>query len=140
MLSFYEHLLTMEWQPMSTVKLPHRAAVWVGSAASCLLAASQAVAHAKLEAATPAADSTVDAPKIIQVHFSEAVEASLSRLRLAAGGDIAIAVVPMNDTEDPTTLSIRPIAGLKPGIYTVTWSVVADDGHRTRGTYSFTVR
>ena len=124
---------------MSTVKLPDRAAVWVGCAASCLLAASQAVAHAKLEAATPAADSTVDAPKIIQVH-SEAVEASLSRLRLAAGGDIAIAVVPMNDTEDPTTLSIRPIAGLKPGIYTVTWSVVADDGHRTRGTYSFTVR
>jgi copper resistance protein C len=140
MLSFYEHLLTMELQPMSTVKLPDRAAAWVGCAASCLLAASQAVAHAKLEAATPAADSTVDAPKIIQVHFSEAVEASLSRLRLAAGGDIAIAVVPMNDTEDPTTLAIRPIAALKPGIYTVTWSVVADDGHRTHGTYSFTVR
>lgn len=125
---------------MSTVRIPHRTSVWVGSAASCLLAASQAVAHAKLEAETPAADSTVAAPKVIQLHFSEAVEASLSRLKLAAGGDIAIAVVPMNDAEDPTTLSIRPIAALKPGIYTVTWSVVADDGHRTRGTYSFTVR
>jgi methionine-rich copper-binding protein CopC len=53
---------------------------------------AQAVAHAKLEAATPTADSTADAPKIIQLHFSEAVEASLSRLKLAAGGDIAIAV------------------------------------------------
>jgi methionine-rich copper-binding protein CopC len=125
---------------VSTVRIPHHAAVWVGSAASCLLAVSQAVAHAKLEAAMPAADSTVDAPKVIELHFSEAVEASLSRLKLAAGGDIAIAVVPMNDAEDPTTLSIRPIAALKPGIYTVTWSVVADDGHRTRGTYSFTVR
>ena len=51
---FYEHLLTMELQPVSTVRIPDRAAVWVGSAASCLLAASQAVAHAKLEAATPA--------------------------------------------------------------------------------------
>lgn len=140
MLCLYEPLLTMELQPVSTVRIPHRAAVWVGSAASCLLAASQAVAHAKLEAETPAADSTVDAPKVIQLHFSEAVEASLSRLKLAAGGDIAIAAVPMNDAEDPTTLSIRPIAALKPGIYTVTWSVVAEDGHRTRGTYSFTVR
>jgi methionine-rich copper-binding protein CopC len=104
------------------------------------MAASQAVAHAKLEAETPAADSRVDAPKVIQLHFSEAVEASLSRLKLAANGDTAIAVVPMNDAEDSTTLSIRPIAALKPGIYTVTWSVVADDGHRTSGTYSFTVR
>jgi methionine-rich copper-binding protein CopC len=140
MLCFYEHPLIMELQPMSTVKIPDRTAVWIGSAASCLLAASQAVAHAKLEAATPAADSTVDAPKVIQLHFSEAVEASLSRLKLAAGGDIAIAIVPMKDTKDPTTLSIRPIAALKPGTYTVTWSVVADDGHRTRGTYTFTVR
>src|ERR1700692_1616168 len=112
MLCFYEHILTMELQPMSTVKLPDRAAVWVGSVASCILAASQAVAHAKLEAAPPAADSTVNAPKRIPLHFSEAVEASLSRLKLAAGGDIAIAVVPMNDTKDPTTLSIRPIAAL----------------------------
>jgi copper resistance protein C len=124
---------------MSTVRITKRTAVWIGSAASCLLAASQAVAHAKLQAETPAADSTVEAPKVIQLHFSEAVEASLSRLKLA-GGDIAIAVVPVNDTADPTTLSIRPIAALKPGTYTVTWSVVADDGHRTRGTYSFTVR
>ena len=125
---------------MTTVKITKRTAVWIGSAASCLLAASQAVAHAKLQAETPAADSTVEAPKVIQLHFSEAVEASLSRLKLATGGDIAIAVVPMNGAEDTTTLSIRPIAALKPGIYTVTWSVVADDGHRTRGTYSFTVR
>ena len=139
MLCFYEHLLTMELQPMSTVKIRKRTAVWIGSAASCLLAASQAVAHAKLQAETPAADSTVEAPKVIQLHFSEAVEASLSRLKLA-DGDIVIAVVPVNDTGDPTTLSIRPIAALKPGTYTVTWSVVADDGHRTRGTYSFTVR
>ena len=124
---------------MSTVKITKRTAVWIGSAASCLLAASQAVAHAKLQAETPAADSTVEAPKVIQLHFSEAVETSLSRLKLA-GGDIAIAVAPVNDTGDPTTLSIRPIAALKPGTYTVTWSVVADDGHRTRGTYSFTVR
>ena len=124
---------------MSTIIFTKRTAVWIGSAASCLLAASQAVAHAKLQAETPAADSTVEAPKVIQLHFSEAVEASLSRLKLA-GGDIAIAVMPVNDTGDPTTLSIRPIAALKPGTYTVTWSVVADDGHRTRGTYSFTVR
>jgi methionine-rich copper-binding protein CopC len=46
----------------------------------------------------------------------------------------------MNDTKDPATLSIMPNTTLKAGIYKVTWRVVSDDGHKTQGTFSFTVQ
>jgi methionine-rich copper-binding protein CopC len=29
---------------------------------------------------------------------------------------------------------------LAPGVYTVTWHALAKDGHKTNGTYSFTVQ
>ena len=125
---------------MRTLKILLRAAPWMSAAAVVLLAASPANAHAKLESATPAADSTVSAPKVIQVHFSEAVESKLSSLKLATSDGSAIASMAMNDAKDPAALAIMPTATLAPGRYTVTWSVVSDDGHKTHGTFSFTIQ
>ncbi len=39
---------------------------------------------------------------------------------------------------DRRTLSV-PLKPLAPGNYTVRWAVVAEDGHRTEGSYTFTV-
>jgi methionine-rich copper-binding protein CopC len=125
---------------MITTKILRRTAVLTGIVTSLLLAAAQASAHAKLESTTPAADSTVGPPKTIQVHFSEAIETKLSSLKLAASDGTAVAVMSMNDAKDPATLSIMPNATLKPGAYKVTWSVVSDDGHKTQGTFRFTVQ
>lgn len=116
----------------------------VGTLASMAIAfvvgASVASAHAKLTSTTPIADSTVSSPKVIQVHFNEAVEVKMSSLKLATTDGTAVAVMAMNDAKDPATLSIMPSVPLKAGLYKVTWSAVTDDGHKVQGTFSFTVQ
>jgi methionine-rich copper-binding protein CopC len=97
-------------------------------------------AHAKLDSTIPAANSTVSSPKVIQVHFNEAVETKMSSVKLAMSDGMSVPVMAMNDAKDPATLSIMPSTPLKAGIYTVTWSAVTDDGHKTQGTFSFTVQ
>lgn len=125
---------------MITMKILRRATVWTGIATSLLWAAAQASAHAKLESTTPAADSTVSSPKTIQVHFSEAIETKLSSLKLTTSDGSAVAVMRMTDVKDPATLSIMLNSTLKPGVYKATWNVVSDDGHKTHGTFTFTVK
>lgn len=125
---------------MITTKILRRTAVLAGVACSFLFAGSQASAHAKLESTTPAADSTVGSPQTIQVHFSEAIETKLSSLKLTTSDGAAVPVMSMNDAKDPATLSIMPNATLKPGAYKVAWSAVSADGHKTQGTFGFTVQ
>jgi methionine-rich copper-binding protein CopC len=43
------------------------------------------------------------------------------------------------DTTDPKLLEVD-VPQLAPGTYRVTWSVVARDGHRTSGDYTFTIK
>jgi methionine-rich copper-binding protein CopC len=116
----------------------------VGALASIAIAfivgASLASAHAKLTSTTPLADSTVSSPKLIQVHFNEAVEVKMSSLKLATSDGTAVAAMAMNDAKDPATLSIMPNMPLKAGLYKVTWSAVTDDGHKVQGAFSFTVQ
>ncbi|MGO8857946.1 MAG: copper homeostasis periplasmic binding protein CopC [Steroidobacteraceae bacterium] len=125
---------------MITTKTLRRAAALAGITATLLVAASQASAQAKLESTTPKAESTVNSPNMIVVHFSESIKTKLSSLKLTMGDGTAVSVMSMNDTKDPATLSIMPNTTLKAGIYKVTWSVVSDDGHKTQGSFSFTVQ
>lgn len=125
---------------MTIKKLARHAAAVASGAACLLLAASQANAHAKLISVVPAADSTVAAPQMIQVHFDEAIEVKLSHLKLTMSDGTAIAVMSMNDAKDPSTLSIMPNSPLKPGAYTAAWSIVSDDGHKETGIFKFTVK
>jgi methionine-rich copper-binding protein CopC len=37
-------------------------------------------------------------------------------------------------------LSVPVIGTLQPGIYTVEWHALSTDGHKTTGSYSFTVK
>lgn len=108
--------------------------------AACLLLAAQAGAHAKLLSVVPAADSAGPSPQLIQVHFNEAVEVKLSKLTLATSAGVAVSIMGMNEAKDPSTLSIMPNAKLVPGVYTASWSVVTDDGHKESGSFKFTVK
>ena len=99
-----------------------------------------AQAHAKLQSTVPPADASVSSPNLIQVHFNEAVEPKMSGIKLAASDGTSVPVMSMNDAKDPATLSVKPSAPLKAGLYRVTWRAVTDDGHKTQGTFSFTVR
>ena len=121
-------------------RFARQAAVIVGAAASLLLVAANANAHAKLLSVVPKANSTVAPPKMIQAHFNEAIEVKLSSLKLAMNDGTAVAVMGMNEAKDPSTLSIMPNSTLKPGVYTATWSVVTDDGHKETGLFKFTVK
>ncbi len=125
---------------MNKLQRLYRATALTGLALSLGSVASLAQAHAKVESTLPAADSSVSSPKLIQVHFNEAVETKMSSIKLAASDGTAVSIMSMNEAKDPATLSSMPNAPLKAGLYRVTWSAVSDDGHKTQGTFSFTVQ
>ncbi len=102
----------------------------------------QALAHAHLKSATPAVGSTVaTAPTELDLVFSEGLNLKFTGVKitgpakanvatgdaaLGAGGDTTL-VVPVTDT-------------LAAGSYTVAWHALSTDGHKTTGTYKFTVK
>jgi copper resistance protein C len=110
--------------------------LWIG----LMLIATQVEAHAKLVRADPAKNSNGGAPTVIQLHFSETLELKFSRFKLTDIKGTQIVLVPA-PAKDDQTLAASPGTPLAPGRYTVSWTAVAaDDGHKTTGTYSFTVQ
>ena len=107
-----------------------------------LLAASSgaAWAHAHLQTATPAPNSTVPAaPAAVSIDFTEGVEPQFSSIVVQDADGRAV------DTGSATTapdnnkrLSIA-VKALIPGTYRVIWHATAVDTHKTEGTYQFTV-
>ena len=104
-----------------------------------LLGASAAFAHAHLESATPAKDSSVTAPKELRLTFSEGVEATFTKVSLSKDGtEVAIKGLETPD-KDKKTLVVTPAAPLAAGTYKVEWHAVSVDTHKSEGTYSFKV-
>jgi methionine-rich copper-binding protein CopC len=108
-----------------------------------LTAASAAWAHAGLWHANPAAGGIASAPpKELRLTFTEAVSGKLSGVSVTdkAGAAVKTQAAAL-DPKDAKTLTAAFDAPLGPGVYKVKWHAVAsDDGHRTQGTYSFTVK
>lgn len=108
-------------------------------AAACLLAAN-AWGHAHLESAQPAPDSKNAEVGILRLVFSEAVEPKLSSIHLESGEDrIVVEPGAEIDPADARVLTVHLFEKLPPGVYKVRWAVVAGDGHRMSGSYSFLV-
>ena len=102
----------------------------------------QALAHAHLKAATPAMDGTMaTAPTELDLDFSEGVNPKFSGVKVT-GPDGAI--VPLSEAKlGPAgdKALVVPVSGtLPPGPYKVEWHALATDGHKTEGSYSFTVK
>ncbi len=119
-------------------KLRGSALVGAAIAIALVVGASLASAQAQLTTTAPAADSTGASPKMIQVHFNEAIAVKVSTLTVATTDGTAVAAMTMNDAKDPTTLSITPNMPLTSGLYRVSWSAVTDDGQKSRGFFTFT--
>ncbi len=115
------------------------AAGFLSLSAALMLAATQANAHAALMNAEPAANASVAAPKTLVLHFNEALEAKLSNVKLTDIDGKAMTVMPAS-APDGKSLAVTPAAPLAPGLYSVSWTAVGDDGHPMKGTYSFTVK
>jgi methionine-rich copper-binding protein CopC len=103
------------------------------------LAAAQA--HAKLVSSNPAAGATVAPTSSIDLGFSEEISEKLSGAAVSDASGAKTPTAAMLEPNDPKGLMVMLTHPLKPGVYTVAWHAVAsDDGHRTQGSFSFTVK
>ncbi|HTJ57481.1 MAG TPA: copper homeostasis periplasmic binding protein CopC [Devosiaceae bacterium] len=104
--------------------------------------ASPAFAHAHLLNEVPAAKAVVTpAPTSLTLSFSEAVELHFTGVAVTgpdktpvALGDAAL------DPKDAKILEVPLKGALPAGAYTVAWHALSTDGHKTNGTYTFTVK
>jgi methionine-rich copper-binding protein CopC len=101
--------------------------------------ADPALAHAALISATPAVNGmAMPAPTELRLKFSEGIELKFAKVKLIGPGKKTVATGPARLDPSDNTLLIVPVAAPLPdGTYTVDWQVVATDGHKTKGTYSF---
>lgn len=113
-----------------------------GAVAALLIAACQlAYAHAYPTHQAPAAGSTVPAsPKDVAIDFDDGLEPAFSSITVTDAQGNAVTsgkavVAPSNRKHMSVGLDT-----LTPGVYTVAWVAVADDGHRTQGHSTFTVK
>jgi methionine-rich copper-binding protein CopC len=114
----------------------------LGATASLVIAAT-AQAHAALWSADPAAGGVAHgSPAKLHLIFTEAIAGKFSGVALTDPAGAAVAISPASlDPADPKALTVPIKADLKPGVYKVRWHAVAsDDGHRSAGAYSFTVK
>jgi copper transport protein len=100
-----------------------------------------AQAHSMLVRAVPAENAVLaSAPARVDLYFSEAAAAGLSKINVLDGmGNAVDAGDSQVDPADNTHLSVT-LQPLGDGVYTVVWETVsATDGHQTRGSYPFSV-
>ncbi len=109
------------------------------AALASLALAGQAFAHAHLASSTPADKASIASPSEIDLTFTEELNLKFSGLTVT-GPDKG--EVKLGDTmlEGGDKVLMAPVSGtLAPGSYTVDWHVLSTDGHKTQGTFSFTV-
>ncbi len=111
------------------------------AAAAATFVAPAALAHAKLQASQPAANSTVSpAPAQVRLQFNEPLELPFSKVKLVdEKGAVVEAAKVAADPADANAL-IATTPGLHSGAYRVQWSTVTRDGHKAKGEFSFRVK
>ena len=102
--------------------------------------AGPAFAHAHLESATPADKATVAAPGELDLNFSEDLNLKFTGIKVTGPAKAVVKTgngMLMNKNK---TLMV-PVSGkLAAGTYKVEWHALSADGHKTKGSYSFTVK
>ncbi|MFC4933004.1 copper homeostasis periplasmic binding protein CopC [Massilia sp. GCM10023247] len=110
-------------------------------AALAVIAAPAALAHTRLEASTPQANSVVTpAPAQLRLQFSEPLELPFSKIKLvdAKGAVLEPAKIAIDPADPKALLATTP--GLHAGAYRVQWSTVTRDGHKVKGEFAFRVK
>lgn len=107
---------------------------------AALVVATPALAHAKLVASTPAAESTVAAPRSIALTFNEKVVPAFSSFEVVMVGHDMKVPVKTTVSSDGKTITGAPQGRFMAGAYTINWTIASSDGHRMKGTVPFRVR
>lgn len=106
-----------------------------------LALSSQAFAHAHLESVTPADKATIaTAPKEIDLTFTEGLELKFSGVDVVGPEKEKVKIGTPTLSKDAKALTIPLDATLKPGTYTVDWHALSVDGHKSKGSTSFTIK
>jgi methionine-rich copper-binding protein CopC len=111
--------------------------------ASSTLAFSQfALAHAHLKTPVPADKAVVESsPQTLTLTFTEDVEAAFSGVEVlnAQHQPMTLEKTKLNDKQHDQL--IVPVSQPLPsGRYQVNWHVLSVDGHKTKGSYTFSVK
>ncbi|WP_131114367.1 copper homeostasis periplasmic binding protein CopC [Lichenihabitans psoromatis] len=109
----------------------------------CLIgAAAPAFAHAHLTSSVPAAGSRVAAPPTeLELKFSEGLNLAFTGVSVKEPGKTAVTTGKASlGAGDDTTLTVPVSDTLAAGTYTIDWHALSTDGHKTHGTYMFTVK
>src|SRR5262245_5957700 len=92
--------------------------------------------HAILKSSSPVKGGSVAGPDVqVTLTFNVRVDAARSRLQVLMP-DASTVDLPGVTQSSPDTL-VSKLTGLKPGIYSIRWQVLAPDGHITRGEIPF---
>ena len=109
-------------------------------AATAMLAAGPAFAHAKLVSSNPAANATLEtAPRTITLVFSERVVPAFSKIELTMpehGMEVPVKSVVSEDGKRIVGTLQSP---LHKGAYAVHWTTAGSDGHKMEGHINFRV-
>ncbi|HCM9361572.1 TPA: CopC domain-containing protein YobA [Enterobacter bugandensis] len=99
------------------------------------------LAHAHLEQQSPAADSLVASPQVLTLNFSEGIEPGFSGVVVTdAQNQVIKTGTATRDEKNKAQLTVPLEQTLAPGAYRVDWHVVSVDGHKTKGSYRFSVK
>lgn len=121
--------------------MKHASAFLALAGLGCLFAAGPAFAHAHLKSADPADKTIVStSPTSLTLDFTEGLNLAFSGAELtdASGATVQQGTATLSNEDETLTIPLQ--STLKPGDYTVKWHVLSTDGHKTDGSYSFTVK
>ncbi|OWV97437.1 Cu resistance protein [Rhizobium sp. R72] len=103
--------------------------------------AGQALAHAHLIKTMPPDKATMAAsPGELDLHFSEELNIKFSGVKITGPDKAEVKTGDARLMDEGRTLMVPLPETLSPGAYAVEWHVLSTDGHKTNGTYGFTVK
>lgn len=122
--------------------LMRKFSVFFISALAASVFSQQALAHAHLKNQYPAANASVAAsPQALTLTFSEDIEPAFSGVDLIDAGQKSVPLAKAERSPKQHNQMIVPLnKPLVSGLYQVKWYVLSTDGHKTNGTYHFSVK
>jgi copper resistance protein C len=121
---------------MKTLKVCIAGALLVAALSGYALVVS---AHSFPESETPSAGQTIAAaPSEVIINFDAPIEKLFAKLEVVGTDGKNDADGAPQVSNDGRRLSVK-LGALKPGDYTVKWTVVCIDTHHTEGSYTFSI-
>ncbi|HKV50627.1 MAG TPA: copper resistance CopC family protein [Gemmatimonadaceae bacterium] len=118
-------------------------AATIATVAACVgIASGFAAFHTHLKRSDPGNGATLgEAPKAVQLWFTEKPELAATSVMLSTVGGSAVALAPLALSDGSDTAAVVAVVRgtLAPGSYVIRWRTMARDGHPARGTLTFTL-